>query len=277
MARSSGTYSLPAGQPVVAGTTISDTVFNTLMADIANEITNSIPRDGTAPPTANLPMGNFKITGLGNGTLATDAAAFGQLTATNTVNTPAGNIAATTVQAALNELDTEKAKIGANSDITSLTAVTTINRTGGTSINGTNTNDDAAIGFVGEYKETIILSGSAVNLAVSSNVYNIASISLTAGDWDVSGNIAFTTASSTTVQYAGGCFNTSVAINGNTLARNNYFGTAINTPANGAPYLTMPTSRFSLAAPATIYLVGYAAFGVSTISAFGKISARRVR
>lgn len=129
MARSSGTYSLPAGQPVVNGTVIDATVFNTLTTDIANELTNSLPRDGTAPPTANLPMGNFKITGLANGTVATDAAAFGQIptsyNATAIVNTPAGNIAATTVQAALNELDAEKAKIGANSDITSLTGLTT--------------------------------------------------------------------------------------------------------------------------------------------------------
>jgi hypothetical protein len=43
------------------------------------------------------------------------------------VNTPAGNIAATTVQAAINELDTEKAKAGANTDITSLGAVTSMN------------------------------------------------------------------------------------------------------------------------------------------------------
>lgn len=49
------------------------------------------------------------------------------ITATNISNTPAGGIAATTVQAALNELDAEKAKSGANSDITSLSAITSIN------------------------------------------------------------------------------------------------------------------------------------------------------
>lgn len=48
-------------------------------------------------------------------------------TASNWPNTPAGNLAATTVQAALNELDTEKAKAGANSDISSLSAITSIN------------------------------------------------------------------------------------------------------------------------------------------------------
>ena len=52
---------------------------------------------------------------------------FTDLTAANTANVPAGNIAAVTVQAALNELDTEKATKGANGDISSLTAITSIN------------------------------------------------------------------------------------------------------------------------------------------------------
>ena len=42
-------------------------------------------------------------------------------------NAPAGSIAATTVQAAINELATEKAAAGANTDITSLSGVVTIN------------------------------------------------------------------------------------------------------------------------------------------------------
>ena len=41
--------------------------------------------------------------------------------------TPAGNLAATNVQTSLAELDAEKAKIGANSDITSLSAIASIN------------------------------------------------------------------------------------------------------------------------------------------------------
>jgi hypothetical protein len=52
--------------------------------------------------------------------VATLAAAGGAATVGNT---PAGNIAATTVQAAINELDTEKAKAGANTDITGLTGL----------------------------------------------------------------------------------------------------------------------------------------------------------
>lgn len=42
----SGTYSLPAGNPVVAGTTIDAAWANDTMNDLANEITNSLSRTG---------------------------------------------------------------------------------------------------------------------------------------------------------------------------------------------------------------------------------------
>lgn len=42
----SGTYALPAGNPVVTGTAISSTVHNNTMNDIAAEITNSTDKDG---------------------------------------------------------------------------------------------------------------------------------------------------------------------------------------------------------------------------------------
>lgn len=41
-----GNYSLTAGQPVVTGTTISSSTHNTLMADIAAELTDSLSRAG---------------------------------------------------------------------------------------------------------------------------------------------------------------------------------------------------------------------------------------
>lgn len=42
----SGTYSLPAGNPVVAGTTIEASWANTTMSDMATEITDSLSRSG---------------------------------------------------------------------------------------------------------------------------------------------------------------------------------------------------------------------------------------
>jgi hypothetical protein len=42
----SGTYSLPAGNPVVSGSVISSTWANPTLADVANELTNSLSRNG---------------------------------------------------------------------------------------------------------------------------------------------------------------------------------------------------------------------------------------
>lgn len=75
----SGVYSLPSGNPVVSGTTISSTVQNNTMSDVATALTNSIAVDGQSTITANLPMGGFKLTGLANGSARTDSVALGQL------------------------------------------------------------------------------------------------------------------------------------------------------------------------------------------------------
>ena len=64
----SGTYSLPAGNPVVTGTVISSTVQNTTMSDVATALTQSIASTGVTTPVANLPMGTYRHTGVGNAT-----------------------------------------------------------------------------------------------------------------------------------------------------------------------------------------------------------------
>ena len=77
-----GTFNInTAGQPVVTGTTITSTAFNLLTADLASGLTTALTKDGQTTPTANIPMGTFKITGLGAGSAATDAAQYGQLQA----------------------------------------------------------------------------------------------------------------------------------------------------------------------------------------------------
>ena len=96
----SGTYSLPSGNPVVTNTPISSTVHNATTSDIATALTNCVTRDGQSPPTAPLPMGNQKITGLAKGTVAGDAVRYEQ----------AAKIDEST---------------GANSDIKSLSGLTT--------------------------------------------------------------------------------------------------------------------------------------------------------
>jgi len=76
----SGTFVVnSAGQPVVTGTTITSTAFNLLTADLATGLTTTLTKDGQSTPTANIPMGSFKLTGLANGTAAADAVRMSQL------------------------------------------------------------------------------------------------------------------------------------------------------------------------------------------------------
>lgn len=49
------------------------------MDDFATAITGSIAKDGQTTPTANLPMGTYRHTGVGNGSARTDYAAMGQV------------------------------------------------------------------------------------------------------------------------------------------------------------------------------------------------------
>jgi hypothetical protein len=74
----SGVYSLPAGNPVVTGTTISSSWANTTLSDIATALTGSVAADGQTAMTGNLQMGNNKITGLAVATASGDALSYGQ-------------------------------------------------------------------------------------------------------------------------------------------------------------------------------------------------------
>jgi hypothetical protein len=80
MARNeTGIYSLPSGNPVVSGTTISVTWANNTLNDIASALTQSVSKDGQTVMTGPQNFGGFKITNLASGTTSGDAVHFGQL------------------------------------------------------------------------------------------------------------------------------------------------------------------------------------------------------
>ena len=70
----SGTYSLPAGNPVVTGTTITTTWANTTLSDIASSLTGSVAADGQTPMSGSLNMANNKVSAVLDPTSAQDAA-----------------------------------------------------------------------------------------------------------------------------------------------------------------------------------------------------------
>ncbi len=149
-----------------------------------------------------------------------------------------------------------------------ITAITTqqIN----TAILGSVTNDLATAGNLGEY-----VTATASGIALTSGVaLNITSISLTAGDWDISGVSGFTAAATTLVTIAqGGSSLVSATIGG----FGSYWQDTVNFSAGATIIRSIPTTRISLAVTTTIYLVQTATFTVSTATASGLIRARRVR
>lgn len=76
-----GTYSLPSGTTVSTGDTLLVSQHNPAFADVASALTGSLDRDGNGGMRAELGMGSHKITGMADGTDASDAATVGQLSA----------------------------------------------------------------------------------------------------------------------------------------------------------------------------------------------------
>jgi hypothetical protein len=150
---------------------------------------------------------------------------------------------------------------------TTLSASGLISPSSTVGVKGTVTNDNANAGSVGEY-----ISASASSFAMINNTnQNVTSISLTAGDWDVDGGVAFY-GSAANMTIAGFGSNSVSATFGATGTSAQYAGSAIYTFGTA-----FPKRRYSLSATTTIYLVGYASFSSGTVSAYAYLQARRIR
>lgn len=151
---------------------------------------------------------------------------------------------------------------------------------GGIQQQGTNTNDAAAAGDDGEYIESVIVTGSAISPGTGAAA-NITSISLTAGDWDVRAIGNYKGGATTAVTFTFLSISTTTGALDTTPGR--YFaapmsGTASTLFAAGNEFaISIPPYRFSLAGTTTIFLVTQESYATSTMSAYGILSARRIR
>lgn len=146
--------------------------------------------------------------------------------------------------------------------------------TGG--IVGTATNNNTNAGNVGEYIESVITSGAPVAVTNGTQV-NVTSISLTAGDWDVSGICYLLPAATTSVtRYAAGLSTVSATLQTAPGQFVDFTQAALVSGGNTFNDV-IPPYRFSLSGTTTIFLVTLNSFTVSTASAYGIIRARRIR
>jgi hypothetical protein len=158
-----------------------------------------------------------------------------------------------------------------------LSSPLTINRaSGAVSLQGTPTNDNAAPGFVGEYLSVSVAQGVAIT--ISGAWQNLGSISLPAGDWDVSFLGYFTnTSGAVTVTEAYISWGATANALDSTPGRftSGLFGASV--PLNGVASLFCG-GRLTLASTTTFYANFYsAAGGGGTFKCFGVLSARRRR
>jgi hypothetical protein len=125
----SGTYTLPAGNPVVTGTVIASTWANSTLTDIAAALTGSVAADGQTPMSGDLDMNTNKVINLEAGTVAGNAIEYDQFVAATTtaVNITGGTINGTSI----GETTRSSGKF------TTLSANSTLGVTGATTLSST--------------------------------------------------------------------------------------------------------------------------------------------
>lgn len=143
---------------------------------------------------------------------------------------------------------------------------------------GTATNDNAASGNLGEYVESKV---SAQTVSTSGVFFDVTSISLTAGDWDVEGHIEVARNGAT---FTGTDFEMFVGSTSGNSSTGRVLGSNSCTYIAAYPTtftfvsLTISPTRVSLSGNTTYYLKGYVdVFTVGNPTVYGRISARRIR
>jgi len=153
----------------------------------------------------------------------------------------------------------------------------TISAAQAVAIRGIATSGNAAAGFVGEYISSSVSSASAVSATGTSQWFDVTSISLTAGDWDVSLvhamilNGSVTTAATSGIGTATGNSSTGLVQGDNRL---NF---TPSTTSTGDVGVSIPSYRVSIASTTTYYLKALYVYSAGTPQSYGRISARRVR
>ena len=139
---------------------------------------------------------------------------------------------------------------------------------------GTDTNDSASAGNVGEYFQN---TSPFIGLS-SGAAADIGQITLTAGDWDVWGTIVSSPGSGATPTYVKAWLNTAPASDPGPPNGGAYW---LNQDAAGGSGLEtiapIGMKRLSLAGTATVYISCLANFSGGTMQALGFIAARRAR
>ena len=133
----------------------------------------------------------------------------------------------------------------------------------------------APVGMVGEFLSNFVAEGSAIAGGATGVPANVTSLSLTAGDWDVTGYIVyFANPALVMTASAASISSTSATVDVASLT-SMPLNTTIAT--NEVLRLVPPTRRVSISAPTTYYLVANMVYSSGGLTIAGRIQARRMR
>ena len=135
---------------------------------------------------------------------------------------------------------------------------------------GVTNGSDAQTGTIGQYLSAL----TAAQGLTTATTRMVASLSLPAGDWDVSAVATYTKAATTVVTYTQQGLSTSTTTFGDSGTFTSQAAAISDAIPSAFP---TPTVRFNLTSQTTINLVAKAGFTTSTLTASGFIRARRVR
>lgn len=143
-------------------------------------------------------------------------------------------------------------------------------------LTGTTTNDNAVPGNIGEFQSAQRLSTAAIALTTNVSAI-IATLSLTAGDWDVWAVLGCNTTTSTGNPVVRGWINPAGGATPPSLDQ--FGGNAMRNPTNAATQLLMaiPAVRISLSVTTSVTLGATVTFGNGTYAGWGQVMARRRR
>jgi len=136
---------------------------------------------------------------------------------------------------------------------------------------GTATNNSASAGQVGEYVSSLVSAGVTLS---NNTTKNVDTLSLTAGDWDVEGNVNYIVSAGTVTATSAGITSTSATIpsDGTEVYDGN-----MSTLTSFNNSVTLPRKRISVTSTTNVYLVARMSFSAGSVTVTGSISARRVR